>query len=83
MGYAPFKMKGFSGFGNSPAKQAGKVVKNIGKRFLGGPVGVVLNAYDIAKTFPGAVEATKESLKKEAKGRAKGKATDLFRGSKI
>ena len=62
-------------------KAAKPIVKNVAKRFLG-PVGVALTAYDIATTLPKAVKATKKSLRKEAKERASGSATDLFRGPK-
>lgn len=62
-------------------KAAKPVVKNVAKRFLG-PVGVALTAYDIAKTLPKAAKATDKALRKEAKERASGSATDLFRGPK-
>ena len=62
-------------------KALGKIAKKVGSRLLG-PVGFGLTAYDIAKTTPKIVKATKESLKKEFKQRKSSKATDLFRGPK-
>jgi hypothetical protein len=47
-------------------KGALQIAKQVGKRLLG-PVGVALTAYDVVKTIPKVVKATKKSLKKEAK----------------
>ena len=79
--YSPFKMKGFSGFGNSPGKivKAPKVSKKpIGRlkgiaKTLGvkqvakraGALGVAATAYDVGKTAKEAVPG----LKKRAKSR--------------
>tara|TARA_R100001594_G_scaffold8571_1_gene21945 strand:+ start:363 stop:683 length:321 start_codon:yes stop_codon:yes gene_type:complete len=48
------------------AKKGGKLLKNIGKRFLG-PLGVALTAYDVVKTIPKVSKATEEGLKKRTK----------------
>ena len=47
-------------------KKGGKVLKNIGKRFLG-PVGIGLTAYDIATTIPKVTKSTEEGLKERTK----------------
>ena len=61
-------------------KYAPKVLKQLGKRL--GPVGAAITATEIAMTIPEATKALQEGLKKEAKKRSKGKATDLFTGPK-
>ena len=128
----PFKMKKFSGFRSSPAKQTFKekfdlrqASKETAKKFVEdpriarkkttstlermtkaftntskqlfnskalpvikqgikrvGPVGAAITAYEVAKTIPKVVKKTHQHLKKEAKMRSKGGATDLFRGPK-
>ena len=62
-------------------KYVPKIAKQIGKRLLG-PVGLALTAHEVATTIPKATKALQEGLEKEAKKRSKGKATDLFTGSK-
>ena len=62
-------------------KTAGKIAKQVGKRLLG-PVGVALTAYDVIKTIPKVVKATSKSLRKKARKRSEGSATDLFTGPK-
>jgi len=47
-------------------EKGGKLLKNVGKRFLG-PVGIGLTAYDIATTIPKVTKATQEGLKTRAK----------------
>ena len=61
-------------------KYVPKVLKQFGKRL--GPVGAAITATEIAMTIPKATKALQEGLKKEAKKRSKGKATDLFTGPK-
>ena len=61
-------------------KYAPKVLKQLGKRL--GPVGGAITVAEIAMTIPKAAKAAHEGLKKEAKKRAEGKATDLFKGPK-
>ena len=61
-----------------------KVAKKGGKQILKrlGPVGGAITAYEVGQAIPKVVKAAHGKLKKEAKERAKGKATDLFRGPK-
>ena len=65
---------------NLTKKYVPKVLKQLGKRL--GPVGAAITATEIAMTIPKATKASQEGLKKEAKKRSKGKATDLFTGPK-
>ena len=61
-----------------------KVAKKGGKQILKrlGPVGVAITAYEVGQAIPKVVKAAHGKLKKEAKERSEGKATDQFRGPK-
>ena len=68
----------------SPIESIIKVAKKGGKQILKrlGPVGVAITAYEVGQAIPKVVKAAHGKLKKEAKERSEGKATDQFRGPK-